>query len=69
MSECKTCKGVGRYVYSNTATYMSEYGKLHGSAPREDICDVCWGSGDSDHPFRNLREIIKDADPLRHLEH
>lgn len=31
---------------------------MGGCAITDDLCDTCWGSGDEESPFRNLREMF-----------
>ena len=51
---CEACAGVGVRVYSNTSTWRKGVG---GQAITSGICDVCWGSGDPEKPWLNLREL------------
>jgi len=53
---CRKCQGLGRAGYSNTSTYMHGCG---GDMITNDICDQCWGSGDENKPFTNIRELIE----------
>ena len=58
---CKKCAGIGRRSYPNTATFMSGPGVIAGQAITEDVCDVCWGTGDSNRPGQDLRELVTVA--------
>jgi hypothetical protein len=54
---CTTCHGMGVTSYSNTSTWRKGFG---GRAITQGICDACWGSGDKDHPWMNLRTMEVD---------
>ena len=54
---CAMCDGKGRRYYANLGTYMCLPGRLYGQALTKDVCDRCWGSGDQDNPFRDLRKL------------
>lgn len=49
---CPRCLGSGRHAYANTATWR---GGVGGSMVTTDICDSCWGSGDKDKSWTNLK--------------
>ncbi len=51
---CPKCSGFGVRVYGNTATW---HGGIGGCAMTNGICDGCWGSGDKDHPWLDLRTL------------
>lgn len=51
---CKTCNGDGTIYYANGATWR---GGIGGSAVTKDVCNKCWGSGDSDKPGVNLIKL------------
>lgn len=51
---CERCRGQGSYVYGSTATWQ---GGIGGAAMTSGVCDTCWGSGDSECPWLNLREV------------
>lgn len=53
---CPKCGGKGTYLYANTATWRSRPGTIAGSAMTSDVCDECWGTGDTERKGRNLRE-------------
>lgn len=54
---CGDCEGLGIKSYPNTATYMRGSG-ISGQAFTDDICDKCWGSGNINRPFRDLRKAF-----------
>lgn len=41
---CRKCGGSGKVAYGSTATWR---GGIGGQAITVDVCDRCWGSGDS----------------------
>lgn len=49
---CEGCGGLGVKAYGNTSTWR--YG-LGGSAITNDVCDRCWGSGDTNRPWPSWR--------------
>jgi len=53
-SVCVICHGYGTRVYSNTSTWR---GGIGGQAMTTGICDQCWGSGDREHPWTDLRTL------------
>jgi hypothetical protein len=53
-SPCPTCKGLGRRHYSNGATWRGGVGTC---SIEPDVCDSCWGSGDSERPFEDRRKL------------
>jgi hypothetical protein len=52
---CKACHGWGGIWYPNTATWRR--GGFSGQAFTWDVCDTCWGSGDSDATWTDLRKL------------
>jgi len=52
MTKCRKCGGTGKRGYANTSTWRHGIG---GQVMTEDICDYCWGTGDSENPGINLR--------------
>lgn len=54
---CKHCSGSGVKVYGNTSTWRMGIG---GQMITPDVCDNCWGSGNSDKPWANLRQLRKE---------
>jgi hypothetical protein len=51
---CKACRGLGVLSYGSTATWR---GGMGGSMMTRDVCDRCWGSGDQDEPWTDLRRL------------
>lgn len=51
---CAACLGHGRRKYGSGSTWRGGVGIC---AITEGLCDKCWGSGDADRPFTNLREM------------
>ena len=51
---CPVCSGSGVRTYGDTSTWR---GGVGGSAMTTDICDTCWGSGNSDRPWTDLRRV------------
>jgi hypothetical protein len=51
---CKLCTGTGVRTYGSTATWR---GGIGGQAMTPGVCDCCWGSGDAERPWINLREL------------
>ena len=49
---CQTCGGCGSKTYGNTSTWRNGIG---GQMMTRDICDRCWGSGNINHPWVNLK--------------
>lgn len=52
---CGDCSGSGVKTYANTATWHSS--AIAGQALTDDICDICWGSGNKHKPWLNLRKL------------
>lgn len=63
---CPRCKGSGVELYGSTATWRR--GVVAGQAMTNDVCDSCWGSGDADRPWADLRALEKELHRLRELE-
>jgi hypothetical protein len=51
---CPACGGSGVKVYASTSTWR---GGMGGSVCTRDVCDKCWGSGDKDRTWVNLRSL------------
>ncbi len=49
---CPACSGAGVRAYASTATW---HGGIGGQMITGGICDKCWGSGDDESPWLNLR--------------
>lgn len=60
---CERCKGTGKRVYGSTSVWRGGAG---GCAMTTDVCDRCWGSGDANHPWTNLRE--REASEKKRIE-
>ncbi len=59
---CERCGGRGSRCYPDTSTWIRSYG---GQAITNDVCDLCWGSGDEVNKWTDLRawcERIKTAE-------
>lgn len=54
-SVCPACNGVGRRTYGNGSTWR---GGMGTSSCEIDVCDKCWGSGDTDRPGVDLRAMF-----------
>ena len=51
---CVACRGSGVRVYGSTATWR---GGIGGAAMTQDVCDRCWGSGDANRSWTDLRKL------------
>jgi hypothetical protein len=51
---CKSCDGIGSKLYASTAVWR--YG-IGGAAMTRAVCDKCWGSGDHNKPWADLRKL------------
>lgn len=56
---CVQCNGIGVKMYSSTATWR---GGVGGAAMTRDVCDTCWGSGEKDKTWTNLRTIAQETE-------
>lgn len=56
---CETCHGAGCRWYGSTSTWR---GGMGGASMTMDVCDVCWGSGDKDYPWTDLRKLRNGED-------
>ena len=61
-SPCDRCGGRGSYTYGSTSTY---HGGIGGSAMTRGVCDKCWGSGDLDWVWPNLKKLQNELYFLR----
>lgn len=59
---CRDCDGSGVKTYGSTATWM---GGIGGQAMTASVCDKCWGSGATNRPGPNLREVMGRCDQAR----
>lgn len=55
--ECKECGGSGTKAYGSTATWR---GGVGGQTITSDVCDKCWGSGESDRPWPSHRKVTRE---------
>lgn len=53
---CPKCGGSGQTMYGSTTTWRGGCG---GQAMTSDICDKCWGSGNAEKPWLNLRTLSR----------
>ena len=51
---CSVCGGRGKRCYASTSTWKPGIG---GQVITEDVCDECWGSGDLDNKWTNLKVL------------
>jgi hypothetical protein len=51
---CPKCKGYGTTMYPNTSGWRRSAG---GAMMTTDVCDQCWGSGNKDRPWNDLRKM------------
>lgn len=61
---CKKCGGLGVRVYRDTSTWRDGIG---GQALTDDVCDTCWGSGDANKSWVNLRKLFADLDTAERI--
>jgi hypothetical protein len=51
---CESCNGYGTRWYNNTSTWLRGFG---GAKITRDVCDTCWGSGDKDKKWTDIRAM------------
>ena len=51
---CKRCSGSGIASYGSTCTW---HGGIGGQMMTSDVCDKCWGSGKTNEPWANLKQL------------
>ena len=51
---CLKCHGLGVIAYASTSTWC---GGMGGASITKDVCDACWGSGDAEQPWTDLRRL------------
>lgn len=51
---CPECSGLGVKTYASTATWA---GGIGGMTATSGVCDKCWGSGDKNRPWTNLKKV------------
>jgi len=56
---CQKCGGTGSRTYGSTATWR---GGIGGAAMTDDVCDQCWGSGDANRFWTDLRALEADQE-------
>jgi len=56
---CPKCHGHGVRAYGSTATWR---GGIGGQTTTSDVCDGCWGSGDKNKTWTNLRTIAAEVE-------
>ena len=56
-SPCPKCSGMGVRVYGSGATWR---GGMGCAAMTWDVCDTCWGTGDTERTGANLREMERE---------
>lgn len=64
-SVCPRCNGLGQVLYPTTGTWRK--GVIAGQAFTPGVCDCCWGSGNKDRPWVDLREQRKRIDMAWHF--
>lgn len=57
---CENCRGIGRKAYPSTSTWR---GGMGGSMITFDVCDKCWGSGDANEKWVDLRKLSNQPNP------
>ncbi len=62
---CAKCSGSGRFYYTSTATWDNRPGIIAGRGFTRDVCDDCWGSGDTSRPGEDLRSLYEELRALR----
>jgi len=55
---CPLCKGLGVRSYSSGALW--ERGVVSTASFAQGVCDVCWGSGDANRPWEDLRALDEE---------
>lgn len=51
---CGECGGSGYKLYGDTSTWR---GGVGGQMMTNDVCDICWGSGDARKPWPSHRRF------------
>jgi len=51
---CTKCSGWGVKAYGQTCTW---HGGVGGNVITSDVCDECWGSGNKNRKWTNLRVL------------
>ncbi len=55
---CRSCGGLGVKVYGSTATWRR--GGVAGQMMTAAVCDACWGSGDANKKWTDLRALDRE---------
>jgi len=58
---CTRCQGMGTRTYGSTSTWR---GGMGGASMTTDVCDHCWGSGDENRKWVDLR-VLRNAEDSR----
>lgn len=58
---CPVCKGLGVRLYANGSTWR---GGMGTNMYCRDVCDTCWGSGDANRHWQNLRDLDKEIEEM-----
>lgn len=56
---CEKCGGKGGRTYASTSTWR---GGMGGASLTWDVCDECWGSGDAEDHWLDLRRLRNEQD-------
>jgi len=66
VAPCVKCQGRGGVTYKSRAAWREtpRHHRIH-RAPTYAVCDQCWGSGDRDRRWANLREMEAHASDLQ----
>ena len=59
---CPRCKGTGVRLYPDTTTWR---GGVGGQIVTRDVCDKCWGSGDRNVKWADLRKLEAELARLK----
>ena len=51
---CTRCHGLGVIWYGSTSTWR---GGMGGASMTQDVCDECWGSGDANRHWVDLKKL------------
>jgi len=57
---CGRCGGTGYFMYSNSGLWRNMQGRIVMHAFTPGVCDACWGSGDADRPWTDLRKLEQE---------
>lgn len=61
---CESCAGLGVKLYGNTSTWHYGFG---GQALTPDVCDSCWGSGDTNRKWTNVRKLYAESSAVEEI--